>query len=118
MRGNSRLETLDWIACSLDDFNQAVVAADFGIDIPDLKGLQRVMQKNTVFMKVISYFFHKAKNIFLAGSSAASLRRLPRKVALNVLCSQSVVSTPCVQGVTSSVHGHSNGSLHPPLQKA
>ena len=45
MRGQSRLEVLDWIACSLDGDNKNVVADMLKIDVQDIQSLQRVLQK-------------------------------------------------------------------------
>ena len=43
--GKERLDVLDWIACSLDGSNKAVVAHDLGLNVEDLQALQRVLQK-------------------------------------------------------------------------
>ena len=45
LAGKSRLDVLDWIACSLDGNNKAAVADDLKLDVRDLQSLQRVFQK-------------------------------------------------------------------------
>ncbi|PIZ22822.1 MAG: hypothetical protein COY49_06510 [Comamonadaceae bacterium CG_4_10_14_0_8_um_filter_57_29] len=45
MLGQSRLEVLEWIACSLDGGNKNVVADMLKIDVQDIQSLQRVLQK-------------------------------------------------------------------------
>lgn len=43
--GKSRLDVLDWIACSLDGDNKNVVADMLKIDVQHIQSLQLVLQK-------------------------------------------------------------------------
>lgn len=45
LRGKSRLDVLDWIACSLDGDNKNVVADMLNINVQHIQSLQLVLQK-------------------------------------------------------------------------